>query len=268
MTGRPVADPAAADKIIVSQLDGPLIKAGFVRSPTQLNWSWTGGVAFVALSALAAVDENRLAYSLMVGWRFDVFADPQPDPVTAHGCSRAMTFDELAPAAGRSLGAIGVADDRALEDFDQRLAATVRQHVVRWVGPWKRPDGYRDFLASKNYHLAAAWASALLGHNERARLELAYAAHLFNQPLDGSFDRMRADHDGALASVFAARNGLSALLEAGDDETVAAFSSQRGTIARDKVIEPQAEHRRLRLRHAALSETCLLRVQQGQGGGT
>ena len=257
MTGSAAVDTSLADGIIARAVELPLAEAGFVRTGTGLSWSWTSESAFVAVSALAAADADRLAYSLMVGWRYEAFGDPGQEPDTAHGCVRQMTFDQLGQHPGRPLGNLGIADERALAGFEQRLATIVRKHLVRWIEAWKRPDGYRDFLASRNYHLAAGWASALLDHDERARLELVYAAHLYNQPLDGSFDRMRADHDGALAAVFAAPNGLAALLARSDAPIVGAFSSERGAAQKEKVVDPQSAHRRLQLRHAALSDTCL-----------
>ena len=246
---------AVADQAIARAFDVALTGSGFNRS--GLSWTWTSGSTFIAFTAIAAGGESDLAYSMRFGWRYEAFGDPPPDTATAHGCVRSMTLDELGGLAGMPIGLVGQVDEQSVSEFEQRLATVVRKHVLRWIEIWKRPEGYRDFLADKQYHLAAAWASALLGHDERARLELAYAAHLYGQPLDEAFDRMRADGDASVATVFAATNGLPALLSAADPETVAAFTSERGATARDKVLEPQSEHRRMQRRHELVAVACI-----------
>ena len=132
-----------------------------------------------------------------------------------------------------------------------------RKYVDRWVDIWKRAKGFRDFLGYQDYHLAVAWASALLGHHDRARLELAYAAHLYLQPLDESLDCRRVDVDGSLVGFFASINGLADLLRHADPDTLAAFTSVRGATARTKVLELHSEHQRLQRRHEAYATACL-----------
>ena len=201
---------------------------------------------------MRAGGSDGLAYSIRIGWRYEVFGDPAADPENAHGCVRSMTLDELGVLAGTRIGVVGHPERASVEDFEKRLTMFARKHVDRWVDIWKRADGFRDFLAHQDYHLAAAWASALLGHHERARFELLSAAHLYLQPLDESFDRRRADVDGSLAGVFASTNGLADLLR-----TLGAFTSMRGATARGKVLEPQGEHLRLQRRHEAYATACL-----------
>lgn len=257
MTGGPALIDEA-DQAIVRSFDFALSGAGYERS--GLTWAWASESSFVAFTAIGAVERDSLAYSMRFGWRYDAFGDPPPDPATAHGCVRAMTLDQLGTLAGKPVGALGRPSESSLVAFEQRLATVVRKHVLGWMEIWKRPEGFRDFLADRKYHLAAGWASALLGHDERARLELAYAAHIYMQPLDDSFDRMRADADGSFASVFAATNGLAEVLEDAGSAIISAFTSTRGATARDKVTEPHAEHRRMQLRHDAFARACARRL--------
>jgi len=241
------------DDAIVRAFDFALTEAGFVRSGT--SWVYDHDGSFVAFSA---VPDEAGSYSLRFGWRYDAFGDPQADPPTAHGCVRSMTLDEVGSLVGAPVGSL----IDGVESFEQRLATVVRKHVLRWVESWKRPDGFRDFLADRTLHLGAGWASAMLGHRERARLEFAYAAHLYGQLLDGDFDRARADADAALAAVFAAANGLGLFLAEAPEETVAAFTSERGVTARDKVMNPAAEHWRMQRRHAAYAAVGIAYLQR------
>ena len=243
------------DQAIVRALDFTLSGADFKWS--GLSWTWRSNSAFVACTAMRAAGGDGLAYSIRIGWRYEAFDDPVADPETAHGCVRSMTLDELGILAGTPIGAVGHPERASVDDFEKRLTMFARKHLVRWVDIWKRAEGFRDFLAYQNYHLAAAWASALLRHHDRARLELAHAAHLYLQPLDEAFDRRRADVDGSMAGVFASTNGLADLLGLTDPDTLAAFTSVRGATARTKVLEPHSEHQRLQRRHEAYATACL-----------
>jgi len=114
----------------------------------------------------------------------------------------------------------------------------------------------------------AAWASALLGQAERAKLELMQAAHRYGEPLEEAFDRQRADLDEALAAVFASRHGLAGHLSTAEAEVVAAFSSDRTIRARQRVTDPKSEHRRMQVRHRTYASLCLALVEASEAAGS
>ena len=240
---------------VVGVLDGPLTAAGYFRD--GLSWSWRGGGSFVALTAVADHGVDVSTYSIAAGWYFESLGDPDSNPATAHDCIRYMTIDRIAGTVGDPVSSLSPGDAISILEFERRLATVFRKHVLGWLEPWKRAGGFRDFLADQKFHLAAGWVSAVLGHEERARLELAYAAHVYNQPLDAEFDRLRAEQDEAFTAVFAARNGLKAYLAGAEASAVSAFDSRRGDVAQDKVVNPAAEHRRMQLRHQVFAATCV-----------
>ena len=131
-----------------------LDEAGYERR--EFDWVAEPGGSFVAVSAVRAVENGAPAYSLQVGWRFDVFDDPPPDPPTAHGCVRGMTFDQLAGRQGVPLGRVGGTGDEALAGFEQRLATVATQQLAKWGRVWLRAEGFRDFVSAKEWHLGAA----------------------------------------------------------------------------------------------------------------
>lgn len=251
----PETDAHALAGAVRRALGAPLLAAGFRER--DLTWAWDGTEAFVAISAIGSMLDGAAAFSIRVGWSYEALGDPPPEPPIAHGCVRSLTLDELVGRSGLPLGVVGHATDEAAFELEQRLATVMRKHLLRWIEPWKRPEGFRDFLSHTELHLAAAWASALLGHAERARLEAAKAAHLHGRPLDESFDRRRADLDEACVAPMAARHGLAAELGAAPAEVVGAFSVAPGEVARDRVLDPGAEHRRLQVRHETYARLCL-----------
>ena len=248
-------DLGPTDHAIERAFDPALTNAGYVRAGS--NWVWEQAGALAAFTAVGTSEAGRIAYSLRLGWRYDAFGDPMPEPRTAHGCVRGMKLDELAGFVGKPLGIVGDLTSEAVLVFEQQLTTVVRKHVLAWVETWKRPSGFRDFLAAQGYHLGAAWASALLGQDERSRLELVHARHLYQLPLDSDFDRQRADMDESLAAVFAANHGLAGYLAGADESVVGAFTSRRGDSQRDRVTDPAAEHRRMQTRHAAYAQVCV-----------
>lgn len=248
-------DTTDLDDVVRRSLGDPLAAAGYVEH--DLTWAWRDAGAFVALSAVPSTTDEAAAYSIRVGWRYDALGDPEPEPPLAHGCVRSLTLDELVGRSGLPLAAVGRPSEASVADFQQRLATVMRKHLMRWMESWKRPEGFRDFLSHKELHLAAAWASALLGHDERARLEIGQAAHLHGRPLDEAFDRQRADLDEAFVAPWAARHGLAAELAEAPPDVVGAFGSAPGALARDRVLEPGTEHRRLQTRHATYARLCL-----------
>jgi len=236
-------------------LGGPLVEAGYQER--DLTWAWDGPEAFVAVSAIGSMRDRAVAFSIRVGWSYSALGDPPPEPRIAHGCVRSLTLDELVGQAGLPLGAVGHVSEQATFELEQRLATVMRKQLVRWIEPWKRPEGFRDFLSHSELHLAAAWVSALLGHSERARLEAATAAHLHGRPLDDSFDRLRANLDESCVAPMAARHGLAAELGSAKSDVLAAFSLAPDVVARDRVLDPWAEHRRLQIRHETYTRLCL-----------
>lgn len=245
----------------------PLTTAGYRPGPFG-GWVWQGPDAFAAL-AVRAVDQVETAgvrrpggVAITFGWRFDRFGDPHPSPASAEGCVRQLSLDDLVPAGGSRIAALPTADGVA--QWEQRLATAVRKHLAGWWETWKRPDGFRDFLAAHRFHLAAGWLSALLGQPERADLELRSSAALLSVDLDRGFDRRRADLDESLAAPIAARHGLAAFLadaeRAGDRASLESFGGDRAGLAKDRVTDPAREHARLRRRAEIYAALCLEHV--------
>ena len=141
-----------------------------------------------------------------------------------------------------------------------RLGAAWERAVVPHLHRWGRPDGFRDYVASRNLHLAAAWLSAVLGQSDRAIAELDHAHRTLDHPLDADFDRGRAELDTSLAAPLAAARGLGEYLERaaseGEESVVEAFRTVRGATAQSKITAPDAEHLRLQRRQAVIAEVC------------
>lgn len=247
----------------LNQVVGPsLDETGFQR--VRSGWIRSSEGVFNAFSAFAGDGRQTATF----GWRYADLGDPEPDPPDARGCLHRLPLDLLAPTSDlRSL--LAYPDDaQAIEVWERRLQTAWRAAVVPWLNKWWRPDGYRDFLASRGMHLGAAWVSAVLGHRERTQLELEQAHLAIGQPLDSTFDRARAERDAAIAAPFATRHGLAEYL--GQDglraEVRDAFISSRGATAQSKITSPDLEHRRLQQRAAVFAELCRRHVADDQSG--
>ena len=253
------------DAIASRVLNPPLEAAGFTSSQST-GWTRQDGGSFVGVSVrvvLPGDDQRggRGGVSLTFGWRYEAFDDPEPEPRTAEGCVRQMSMDDFDGSGTIRLSVLpDVSSSEELAAWEQHLAMTVRKHIVRWLDAWKRPAGFRDFLSAQRLHLAAAWLSALLGHNERVDLELRSAAALDAIALEDGFDRRLADRDESFTAPLAALHGLAALLrraeEVDDRRTLDAFGSERDTRARQRVTDPAGEHSRLRRRHEVYAALC------------
>jgi len=263
---RDVAD--AADRV----LRIPLVAAGFTFEPDG-GWRWSDAFSFVGI-AVRVVPQVRSGHTagrggvaFTFGWRYDAFGDPQPSPTSAEGCLRQLSIDDIGSESGPRLSGLPQRDSVSI--WEQRLSTTFRKHVVGRLETWKRPDGFRDFLADRRLHLSAAWLSAALGHRERVDLELRAAAELARVPLEAGFDRRRADRDEAFAAPLAARHGLGSFLtmadESGDRASLDSFGGRRDAVARDRVTEPELEHARLLRRREVYAALCLDYLEANAG---
>ena len=172
-----------------------------------------------------------------------------------------MTLDEIAPTSDlRSLLAFPADEAAGQARWAERLTVAWTRSVVPWLDRWARPDGFRDYAAQGGLHVTAAWVSACLGQDERARRELELAHAAAAAGLDGDFDRARAERDAAMAAPLAARHGLSDYLAeaaaAKNQAILDAFTSRRGDAAQAKITAPDLEHRRLQHRRAVFAELC------------
>lgn len=236
---------------------GSLADAGF----RQVGSVWTRAEGDV-MTSFGVFDDGGPTSVLMWGWNYAALGDSVPVPADVTGCARRLPLDDLAPTHDlrRLRSTPSSVDEDAWFAWEHRLLVAWQSSIQRWLLPWRRPDGYRDFVSHHGWHLGAAWISAVLGQHERARLELARADLLIGRSLDDSFDRHRADHDLAIAMPMAASRGLAGLLDeatrSNATEVTAAFDSVRGSAPRAKVTEPLVEHERFATRQRVVADLC------------
>lgn len=256
--GGSVIDLSGVEDAADRALAAPLSAAGYERVAGH-GWSFRDHGVSVAVSVRAAEDSaGRPGVSVTFGWAFDTIGDPQPDLPAAESHVHRLPSADLGGGVG-----IGWDADEGLAGWERRFGVFVRKAVIPWCDRWVRPAGFRDFLARRELHLAAAWVSALLGHDERVDLEVRSATARMALRLGAGFDRHRAELDMALAAPMAARNGLGAFLAAAgarNPALAAAFESRRGDVARERVTEPGSDHARMVRRHDVYVALCLERA--------